>query len=234
MNEIILLSLTAASLGFIHTALGPDHYLPFIVLSKARHWSVPKTMWITFISGIGHVGGSVIIGLIGIALGISLNKLKFIEGFRGDLVAMLLIFFGLLYTIYGYYKFLKNGGHHHLPNFLIPGNLREMKHQVSHGLEEKVDETKLTPWVLFIIFVFGPCEVLIPMLFIPAVQRSSVGIASVAIFFGITTIATMMLIVYLGHLGSSFLKFKSSEKYMHLIAGLVILGAGLGMHFFGW
>jgi len=234
MNEIILLSLTAASLGFIHTALGPDHYLPFIVLSKARNWSVPKTMWITFVSGVGHVGGSVVIGLIGIALGISLNKLTFIEGFRGDIVALLLIFFGLLYTIYGYYKFLKNGGHHHLPNFLIPGNLREIKHQVSHGLEEKVDETKLTPWVLFIIFVFGPCEVLIPMLFIPAVQRSSVGIASVAIFFGITTIATMMFIVYLGHLGSSFLKFKSREKYMHLIAGLVILGAGLGMHFLGW
>jgi len=234
MNEIIMLSLTAASLGFIHTALGPDHYLPFIVLSKARNWSVPKTMWITFVSGVGHVGGSVLIGLVGIALGISLNKLTIIEGFRGDLVALLLIFFGLLYTIYGFHKFLKNGGHHHLPNFLIPGNLREIKHQVSHGLEEKVDETKLTPWVLFIIFVFGPCEVLIPMLFIPAVQRSSVGIASVAFFFGIATIATMMLIVYLGHLGSSFLKFKSREKYMHLIAGLVILGAGLGMHFLGW
>lgn len=234
MDEIILLSLTAASLGFIHTALGPDHYLPFIVLSKARNWSVAKTMWITFVSGVGHVGGSVIIGLVGIALGISLNKLTFIEEFRGDIVALLLIAFGLAYSVYGFYKFLKNGGHHHLPNFLIPKSLREIKHQVSHGLEEKVDETKLTPWVLFIIFVFGPCEVLIPMLFIPAVQQSSTGIASVALFFGIATIATMMFIVYLGHLGSSFLKFKSKEKYMHLIAGLVILIAGLGMHFWGW
>lgn len=234
MNEILLLSLTAASLGFIHTALGPDHYLPFIVLSRARKWNVPKTMLITFIAGVGHVGGSVVIGLVGIALGISLNKLTNIEAFRGDIVALLLIAFGLAYTGYGIYKFLKNGGHHHLPNFLIPKSLREIKHQVSHGLEEKVDETKLTPWVLFIIFVFGPCEVLIPMLFIPAVQRSAAGIASVATFFGITTIATMMFIVYLGYLGSSFLKFKSKEKYMHLLAGLVILGAGLGMHFLGW
>ena len=234
MNEILLLSLTAASLGFIHTALGPDHYLPFIVLSRARKWSVPKTMMITFIAGVGHVGGSVVIGLVGIALGISLNKLTNIEAFRGDIVALLLMAFGLAYTVYGIYKFLKNGGHHHLPNFLIPKSLREIKHQVSHGLEEKVDETKLTPWVLFIIFVFGPCEVLIPMLFIPAVQRSAAGIASVATFFGITTIATMMFIVYLGYLGSSFLKFKSKEKYMHLLAGLVILGAGLGMHFLGW
>jgi nickel/cobalt exporter len=234
MNELFLLSLTAASLGFIHTALGPDHYLPFIVLSKARKWSIAKTMWITFISGVGHVGGSVIIGLIGIALGISLNKLTFIESFRGDIVALLFILFGLIYSGYGFYKYLKNGGHHHLPNFLIPKSIRQIKHQASHGLEEKVDETKLTPWVLFIIFVFGPCEVLIPMLFIPAVQGSTIGIVSVAAFFGITTIATMMFIVYLGYLGSGFLKFKSKEKYMHLLAGLVILAAGLAMHFLGW
>ena len=234
MNELTLLSITAASLGFIHTALGPDHYLPFIVLSKARKWTVSKTMWITFISGIGHVGGSVVIGLIGIALGLSLNKLTFIEEFRGEIVGYLLITFGLIYTVYGLYKFLKNGGHHHLPNFLIPKSIRQIKHQVSHGLEEKVDETKLTPWVLFIIFVFGPCEVLIPMLFIPAVQKSSVGIASVAILFGIATITTMLFIVYLGYIGSSFLKFKSKEKYMHLLAGLVILVSGIGMHFLGW
>ncbi len=234
MNELILLSLTAASLGFIHTALGPDHYLPFIVLSKARKWSIAKTMRITFISGVGHVGGSVIIGLVGIALGISLSKLTFIEESRGEIVAYLLIAFGLAYTIYGFMKFLKNGGHHHLPNFLIPKSIREIKHQVSHGLEQKVDDTKLTPWILFIIFVFGPCEVLIPMLFIPAVQNSSVGIASVAILFGVATISTMMFIVYLGHIGSSFLKFKSKEKYLHLAAGMVILLAGMGMHFLGW
>lgn len=234
MNEIILLSLTAASLGFIHTALGPDHYLPFIVLSKARNWSVPKTMWITFVSGVGHVGGSVAIGLIGIALGFSLNKLTFIEEFRGELVGYLLMAFGMAYTVYGLFKFLKNGGHHHLPNFLIPKSIRQIKHQVSHGLEEKVDDTRLTPWVLFIIFVFGPCEVLIPMLFIPAVQQSSIGISSVALFFGIATIATMMFIVYLGHVGTSFLKFKSKEKFMHMVAGLVILFSGVGMHFLGW
>jgi sulfite exporter TauE/SafE len=234
MNEIILLSATAASLGFIHTALGPDHYLPFIVLSKARNWTTTKTMWITFISGVGHVGGSVLIGLIGIALGISLNKLTFIEEFRGNIVSLLFILFGLGYTIYGIYKFIKNGGHRHLPNFLIPKSIREVKHQVSHGLEEKVDDTKLTPWILFIIFVFGPCEVLIPMLFIPAVQKSGIGIASVAAFFGVATIATMMIIVYLGQIGSSFLKFTKNQKYMHLLAGLVILVAGLGMQFLGW
>jgi nickel/cobalt transporter (NicO) family protein len=191
-------------------------------------------MWITLLSGIGHVGSSVVIGILGIALGVSLNKLTFIEEFRGNIVALLLIAFGLGYTMYGFYKFLKNGGHYHLPDFLTPQRVREIKHQVSHGLEESVDDAKLTPWILFIIFVFGPCEVLISMLFIPAVQKSVYGIASVATCFGMATIVTMMFIVYLGHIGTSFLKFKSKEKYMHLLAGLVILIAGLGMQFLGW
>ena len=37
MNDsIALLSVTAISIGFIHTVLGPDHYLPFIVLSQGK------------------------------------------------------------------------------------------------------------------------------------------------------------------------------------------------------
>lgn len=76
---MMVLLVSAASLGVIHTLLGPDHYLPFIVLSKARNWTRPRTLWITFISGVGHVTGSVILGLIGIGMGISLSKLEAIE-----------------------------------------------------------------------------------------------------------------------------------------------------------
>ena len=54
-DSITLLSVTAISIGFIHTILGPDHYLPFIVLSQAKKWSLKKTMLITFLCGIGHV-----------------------------------------------------------------------------------------------------------------------------------------------------------------------------------
>ena len=58
-SQIFILSLTAASIALIHTIFGPDHYLPFVVLSKARKWSNLKTVWITILCGIGHVGSSV-------------------------------------------------------------------------------------------------------------------------------------------------------------------------------
>ena len=75
-KEILVLCATAASIGFIHTIFGPDHYLPFIVMSKARKWSMFKTIWVTILCGIGHVSSSVILGIIGISLGIGLTKIS--------------------------------------------------------------------------------------------------------------------------------------------------------------
>ena len=66
--ELTVLLVTAASIGFFHTLFGPDHYLPFIVMAKARKWSLTKTTWITLLCGIGHIGSSVILGMIGVAI----------------------------------------------------------------------------------------------------------------------------------------------------------------------
>lgn len=232
MKELYLLYASAASLGFVHTILGPDHYLPFIVLGKARKWSSNKTMWITFFSGLGHVGSSILIGIIGIALGISLNKLEYIEAFRGEIVGWMLFAFGILYTIYGIYKYIKSSHHFHLPGFLVPKKIRELQHLPTE--EQKEDNTKLTPWILFLIFVFGPCEVLIPLLIFPAYENSTFGMVTVALIFGIVTILTMMLAVYIGHKGTSLVKFKKQEKYVHLFAGLLILISASGILFLGW
>jgi sulfite exporter TauE/SafE len=233
MNEMMLLLMSAASLGVIHTLLGPDHYLPFIVLSKARNWTRTRTLWITFISGVGHVAGSVILGLIGIGMGISLSKLESIEASRGSLVGWMLIAFGLLYTGYGIYKYVKRGAHMHLPAFLRPKSIRHADLHLDVKELEKEDAGRLTPWILFLIFVFGPCEVLIPMLIYPAANQSGLGVFLVALVFGIATVGTMMLVVYLGYRGLSLVRFKGREHQLHLFAGLVILLAGAGMQFMG-
>lgn len=233
MHELHLLLVTAISLGFVHTMLGPDHYLPFIVLSKARNWSQSKTLWITFISGIGHVGGSVILGIAGVALGMSVGKLEAIEAHRGNIVGWMLLIFGSLYALYGIYKFFKHGGHAHLPHFLLPKKIRNIHHLPTSEIKSE-EITNITPWILFLIFVFGPCEVLIPLLIYPASQHNTLGVALVSILFGIATILTMLTIVFLGYKGSSLIKIKNHERYMHLIAGVIIMIAGLGMQVLGW
>ena len=69
--DFYILVTTALSIGFIHTLIGPDHYLPFIMIGRARNWSVAKTMRITIYCGIGHVIGSAALGVVGIGFGIA-------------------------------------------------------------------------------------------------------------------------------------------------------------------
>ena len=97
MNHAIsILAGTAALIGFVHTLCGPDHYLPFIVIGKARNWTLAKTMWITFLCGLGHVLSSIVLGLIGVAFGLALGKLEAFEAYRGNLAAQALIDHGII------------------------------------------------------------------------------------------------------------------------------------------
>ncbi len=233
MSEMHVLLVSAATLGVIHTLLGPDHYLPFIVLSRARNWTKSRTLWITFFSGIGHVTGSVVLGIIGIGMGLSLSKLEALEAGRGNIVGWMLIAFGVLYSAYGLYKYLKRGAHVHLPAFLRPKSIRHKDLHLSEEMKEGKDAGSITPWILFLIFVFGPCEVLIPMLVYPAAEHNALGVFLVALIFGTATISTMLMVVYLGYRGVSMLRFKGKEHQIHLLAGLVILLAGAGMQFLG-
>src|SRR5512143_1552232 len=113
-NEISILLITAASIAFFHTLLGPDHYIPFIVMAKSGKWSRRKATWVTFLCGIGHVLSSVVLGLIGVAAGIAVSKLENIESVRRDIAAWLLITFGLVYFVWGLKKAYKNKQHTHI------------------------------------------------------------------------------------------------------------------------
>jgi sulfite exporter TauE/SafE len=233
-NSIALLSVTAVSLGFLHTLLGPDHYLPFIVISQAKKWSLKKTMWITFLCGLGHVLSSVVLGLIGIAVGISVTRLVNVESFRGNIAAWLFIAFGLVYMIISLRNLLRNRKHiHSHHHFGGERHEHEHDHQDEHTHIHQSDVVKTTPWILFLIFVFGPCEPLIPILMYPAAESNIAGSVLVSVLFSITTIATMMSIVLAFKLGLNKINLKPLEKYSHLIAGAMIFFSGIAIQFLG-
>jgi hypothetical protein len=113
LNEMQVLIITAISVACLHTLTGPDHYLPFIALSKARGWSAGKTIGWTILCGSGHVFSSVLLGLGGAALGWSLSKLSWLENIRGGIAGWVMLCFGLLYGGWGLYRALKNIPHKH-------------------------------------------------------------------------------------------------------------------------
>ncbi len=233
-SSITILSVTAVSLGFIHTILGPDHYLPFIVLSEAKKWTVKKTMWITFLCGLGHVLSSVILGLIGIIVGISVNRLVAVESFRGSIAGWLFIAFGLVYIIISARNLYKKRKHTHSHyHFGGDKHSHEHTHFEAHAHLHENDVVKTTPWILFLIFVFGPCEPLIPILMYPAAQNNVAGSVFVSVLFSIITIATMMSVVLAFKLGFSKINLKPVEKYSNLIAGGMIFFSGIAIQFLG-
>ncbi len=233
-NSIALLSATAVSLGFIHTILGPDHYLPFIVLSEARKWNLRKTMMITFLCGLGHVLSSVLLGFAGIAIGLSVNRLVSVESFRGNIAAWLFIAFGLVYMIISIRSLYRKRKHTHTHFHPDSGNhVHEHSHISEHTHVHETDKTRTTPWILFLIFVFGPCEPLIPVLMYPAAENNIRGTVIVALLFSIVTIATMMGIVLAFRLGFSKINLKPVEKYSNVIAGAMILLSGVAIRFLG-
>lgn len=234
-TEINALILTAATMGFFHTILGPDHYLPFVMISWARKWSGFKTAIITFLCGIGHIFSSIVLGLIGVAFGIMVGKLQIIESFRGNIAAWLFIAFGLVYFVWGLRRAYKNKphthGHLHIDHDDHTHEHTHHDHHTHIHAEEK--KTNITPWVLFIIFVFGPCEPLIPLLMYPAAKSSWNGLIMVTAVFGATTILTMMTLVLVARSGISFARLNPLNKFSHAIAGATICLCGLAIVFLG-
>ena len=233
-NEIWILAATAASIAFMHTLFGPDHYLPFIVLSKARKWSLFKTMGMTAFCGIGHVMSSVVIGMVGVSLGLAVTGMVGIEASLGTIVAWLFIGFGLAYFIWGVRRVWKNKEHDHTHTHR-DGTTHEHihNHKAGHAhLHEKKGSLHLTPWALFIIFVLGPCEPLIPILMYPA---SVAGLILVTAIFGIVTVSTMIAVVTMAYLGIDkiSLKTRALERYTHPIAGATIFASGMAIQFMG-
>lgn len=231
--DIQMLLIAAASIGFIHTLIGPDHYVPFIVMGRAGNWSLRKTLLITLICGVGHVAGSVILGLIGIAAGIALTNLEFIEGFRAEIATWVLITFGLIYMAWGIRKAFRNKPHHHL--HLHPDGTEHIHEHTHHGehVHPHPEKKSLTPWVLFVIFILGPCEPLIPLLMYPAAVQSTAGIWGVSLVFGIVTVGTMVSVVALAYKGLKTFRTGLAERYMHALAGFTIMLCGLAMQFLG-
>jgi len=246
-REIWVLAGTAASLGLIHTVIGPDHYLPFIVIGRARDWTLRKTLFVSFLAGLGHILSSVVLGFVGIALGIAVAKLEGVESARGEIAAWLLIGFGLAYFIWGLRRAWRGKPHSHA-HLHVHDGAHEHPHGPEPGVHEHVHSHELaehahphgeggrvniTPWILFTIFVFGPCEPLIPLVMYPAARHSTAGVVLVAAAFGLVTIATMLVIITAASWGASFVRLGRLERYSHALAGLMIFVSGLSVQFLG-
>lgn len=212
-DPLYILLFSAVTLGAFHTAVGIDHTLPFVVLGRSRQWTLSKTLLVTLTCGLGHVLSSVFISAIGLGLGVAGSRLLAMEETRGAWAAWCLVGFGLAYAGVGIWKRSSRAG-------------RELGPQEHHFMPG-----------LFLVFVLGPCEALLPLLTASGISLAFQDALLVTLAFSGATIGTMLGLVALGYVGASFAlvreRFATFERHAHVVAGLTLAASGLCVQLLG-
>ena len=230
-GELIALALSASSISFLHTASGPDHYLPFVVISRSRKWTISKTLFWTTLCGMGHILSSLLVGAIGLFLGWQLANISWFQNLRGDLSGWCLLIFGIIYLAYGITRAISNRPHKHFDVYGSEVYVYEHRHGETVYPKQRV---RVTPLILFALFVMGPSEPLLPLLFYSGSRHSTMEIMLLILVFAFTTVITMIGMVLIGLYGYSFFRTELIERYVHAIGGAVISICGTGMVFLNW
>ena len=218
----------AASLAVVHTLLGIDHSLPLAALGRARGWALGRTLLVTGVCGAGHVASSVVLGAAGVGLGVATDSLLRIESARGELAAALLLGFGLAYTAWAL-----------RPRRCRPGSAGAPAQATGNGPVAdggRGDIRGVTAWALFVVFVLGPCEPLIPLMVVPGLAGDWLTAAAVAAVFGLLTVGVMLATVAaawhgIGRLGGP--GRAGRDRLAHAAAGLVVTASGAAVLWLG-
>jgi ABC-type nickel/cobalt efflux system permease component RcnA len=238
-GDMAVLLMTAVALGFIHTILGPDHYVPFVMMAHAQNWSRSKTAVVTTLCGLGHVASSLIIGAALVWGGMAVtewadSRWAFWHEMRGSLSAWLLMGVGAAFVVWGVVRARRGATHSH-PHLHSDRTLHshEHSHTDTHIHVHNDGARRLTPWVLFTIFVFGPCESLIPLMLSAWSVSGTGGVTLVAVAFGTVTIATMLGAVGLLVLGIRRIPLGPMERWSTVLAGLSLVVCGGAIQWLG-
>lgn len=236
-GELFLLFTSVVGIAFVHALLGPDHFLPFVALGKVQNWSRRKLSAITLGFGLAHTMGTVLIALVGIQFGASLKSMMGIESFRGSLAAWGLVLVGFSYMVWGIKRANKNKPHSHWHVHADgQGHAHTHNHHREHShLHSVSQDAKFSymPIALFIIFIFGPCEPLIPLLMFSAESYGVLTTLSLIGVFTSVTLGVMLGVVLLLTKGLEFVPAKSLTRFSHALSGGTIGLCGAAILAFG-
>ncbi|MDB6166835.1 MAG: hypothetical protein JWQ83_1975 [Lacunisphaera sp.] len=177
MNQTFLYTLTVTGFGaaFLHAAI-PTHWLPFVIVGRARGWSRRRILTAVALAGGGHIVATTALG-VGLAwFGVGLNE-RFDTAFHW-MAGAILVGLGV------WLAFRVPHGHacHHCqghPEKLQPGT---------------TDRAAL--WGLFLTLTLSPCELFLPV-YLTAAPYGWPGIAWLSAVLGFATLGGMLTLTWL-------------------------------------
>jgi ABC-type nickel/cobalt efflux system permease component RcnA len=221
---------TAVVTGLVHTLI-PDHWLPFVLIGRARGWSMRTTAGVSGFAALIHVLFSALLGLavlfVGLAAGQAIG-----EGLERA-SSLMMIAFGLGYGIWAWRK----GGHFHPGGARVhaaepdPGCAGAEGDQNPEHLHYHADEkliagnSKPTYWLALIIGL-NPCVLLLPLM-LSAAERGAATVAMVTLAYAVPTATLMVGLASLGVVRRKRIRLPWAARYMEMASGLLIALLGV-------
>lgn len=226
------IAVTGFTVAFFHAAI-PTHWLPFVLVGRAREWSRAKVLAVTVAAGLGHVLLTSLLGLIIAWLGFQLDE-RYERVFPWISASVLFVLGG-----YYFWRQWRGGGichhsppgGHHRPN---PHCGHEDEHEHSHW-DHELQESPLVKadkgdWAaisgLFVMLTLSPCEGFLPV-YLSGVRFGWQGFFILSAILAVSALAAMTLLTWLTLVGLERFRIKNFERYE---AGLLgVLFALLGV-----
>ena len=241
----LALVLTTVVTAVVHTLI-PDHWLPFVLVSRAEGWSVRRTISMTMLSALLHVSLSSALGLVIVGAGLGAEKAVLGLGEALEsITGWMLVVFGVAYMLW----FLARGGHSHSfgmhphhrptdpdppdeephePHGIAGGHAGHAAHAGHAGLarpEVRARRGRFSGYALTFIVGFNPCILVIPCLY-GAAQMSALTLAGVAVAFAVSTVGSMVAVTMLGLKGTARLTSPFLTRYGEAFSGALIALVG--------
>ena len=205
----VLLSLLGGGFvaAFLHAAL-PTHWLPFVLVGRAQHWSLGRTLAAVATAGLAHIGTTAVLGGLIVAAGLALDQ--FVTGLMPALSAMLLLGFGVFYPV-------RAAVRRPAPLAANGATLELSEPSVSHAAAF---------WGLVVMLAVSPGEVLLPIYMSSAHEGlGALGLLTAA--FALGTVMGMAVFTTLARAGASALRLERWARYEGAVLGVALIGLGL-------
>jgi len=198
---MMILALSSAFVGLVHS-LAPGHWLPIVLMAKAKRWSMREAAFGALVAASGHIIVSISLGLLASFIGHAFfaENLHALEENAG----WILVVSGISYAIYSRFQHRHCHDHDH-------GH---------HGPEPKKD---MAPYWFLFGLGFSPCFAVLP-LFTTAIGLGTGSLMLVMITFSVGVLAALV--------GGSLLVARGLVKLDHPLLehyGDVITGVGVAV-----
>ncbi len=228
MQSTVLTTVAATgfSVAFFHAAI-PTHWLPFVLVARARGWSRAKTLAVTAMAGLGHVALTSLLGLMIAWFGFQLEeKVEAFPWLAG----------GLLFVFAGYYAWRQlsgrgichhptPGSHHHADEHC--GEEKDHSHWQAEVADSPLGSEKTGEWAaisgLFVMLTLSPCEGFLGI-YLSGVQFGWRGFWVLSGILAVATLAGRALFTWLALMGFERFRLKVFERYE---AGLLAVVFGV-------